>query len=64
MAQARGINWLTPTDNSLTATKRRAFLKVNQKMSRMFLSCVEKSDVWDNVELVAVKQLKGMHHYH
>ena len=60
MAQARGINRLTPTDNSLSATKRRALLKVNQHISKTFLTCSVKSDVWDNIQLVAVKQLKGI----
>ena len=59
MAEARGIDWLTPTDHSIRATKRRALLKVNQDMPKMFLSCTVKKDSWNDVKVVAVKQLKG-----
>ena len=56
MAEARGIDWLTPTDHSKSATRRRALLKVNET----FLSCTLKKDSWNEVKVVAVKQLKGM----
>ena len=59
MAQARGLEWLNPTDKSFGAAKRRALLKLNRRFSKKILPCVLQGDAWDNVQLVAAKKLKG-----